>query len=139
MSLTPTLAQARERAGEAKDKIRQGIDPVEERKAARAAPEAARRGGLTYAEVTVKCLAAKLDAFKNPKHRQQWQSILHTYAMPELGKMLVNEISVQDVLRVLEPFWQTKTEKASRLRERIKTVLSWAAVAGPRTGDNPAR
>lgn len=32
-----TLAQARERAREAKDAIRRGIDPVEERKAARAA------------------------------------------------------------------------------------------------------
>lgn len=134
-----TLAQARERARETKDQIRRGIDPVEERKAARAKLEATRLRGLTFAEATDKALAAKLDAFKNPKHRQQWENTLRTYAMPELGKMLVDEITVQDVLRVLEPIWQTKTETASRLRGRIEAVLSWATVAGHRTGDNPAR
>ena len=33
----------------------------------------------------------------------------------------------------------TRTETASRLRGRIEAVLSWATVAGHRTGDNPAR
>lgn len=134
-----TLAQARERARETKDQIRRGVDPVEERKAARAALAAARRRGLTFADAADKCLAAKLDAFKNAKHRQQWENTLQTYAMPELGPLLVDEITVQDVLRVLEPIWQTKTETATRLRGRIETVLSWATVAGHRTGDNPAR
>jgi len=134
-----TLAQVRERAREAKDQIRRGIDPVEERKAAQAALVSARRRGLTFAEATDKCLAAKLDAFKNFKHRQQWQNTLQTYAMPELGQMPVDEIAVQDVLRVLEPIWHSKTETASRLRGRIETVLSWATVAGHRIGDNPAR
>lgn len=134
-----TLAQARERARETKDKIRRGVDPVEERKAARAALAATRRRGLTFAEATDRCLAAKLDAFKNAKHRQQWENTLQTYAMPELGKMLVDDITVQDVLRVLKPIWQSKTETAKRLRGRIEAVLSWATVAGHRSGDNPAR
>lgn len=134
-----TLAQARERAREAKDQIRRGVDPVEARKSAQAALMAAHSRGMTFAEATDKYLAAKLDAFKNAKHRQQWQNTLKTYAMPELGKMLVEDIAVQDVLRVLDPIWQTKTETASRLRGRIEAVLSWATVAGHRTGDNPAR
>ncbi|TCS66658.1 integrase [Primorskyibacter sedentarius] len=134
-----TLAQAREKAREAREKISQGIDPVEERKAAKAALAAAQSRGLTFADATDKYLAAKLDAFKNAKHRQQWQNTLATYAKPELGKMLVQDITVQDVLRVLEPIWREKTETASRVRGRIEAVLSWATVAGHRTGDNPAR
>lgn len=142
-----TLAQARERAREAKDKIRSGIDPVEERKAVRAALVAARRRGLTFAEATDRYLAAKLDAFKNAKHRDQWRNTLQTYAMPELGPMMVEAITVQDILRVLsqsvsksgDTLWQAKTETASRLRGRIEAVLSWATVAGHRSGDNPAR
>lgn len=134
-----TLAMARDRAREAKDKIRNGIDPVEERKAAKAALTAAQRRGLPFADAVNRYLAAKLDAFKNAKHRQQWRNTLETYANPELGAMLVQEITVQDVLRVLEPIWQSKTETASRLRGRIEAVLSWATVAGHRTGDNPAR
>lgn len=134
-----TLAQARDRAREARDAIRRGVDPVEERKAAKAALVAAQRRGLTFADAVEKYLAAKLDAFQNAKHRWQWRTTLETLANPELGTMLVSDIQVQDVLRVLNPLWTDKTETASRLRGRIEAVLSWATVAGHRTGDNPAR
>jgi len=134
-----TLAQARDKAREMRLKIEKGTDPIEERKAAQAALETAQRRGLTFAEAVGKALANKLNAFKNPKHRQQWENTLAIYATPELGKMLVEDISTQDVLRVLQPIWTTKTETASRLRSRIEAVLSWATVAGHRTGDNPAR
>ncbi|KAE9625931.1 tyrosine-type recombinase/integrase [Parasedimentitalea maritima] len=134
-----TLSQAREKAREARDKISQGIDPIEERKAAKAALAAAQRHGLTFADAVDNYLAAKLDAFKNAKHRQQWQNTLETYAKPAFGKMLVQDIAVQDVFGVLQPIWTEKTETASRLRGRIEAVLSWATVAGHRTGDNPAR
>lgn len=132
------LADAVRLAREAKEKIRQGIDPVEEKKAARAALAAQQARGLTFSDAVDRYLAAKLDAFKNAKHRQQWENTLKTYALPELGPMLVSEITVQDVLRVLELLWREKTETASRLRGRIEAVLSWATVAGHRSGDNPA-
>ncbi|KJS45373.1 MAG: integrase [Roseovarius sp. BRH_c41] len=134
-----TLSQARDKAREARDKIERGVDPVEERRAAKAALVAAQRRGLTFADAVDKALTAKLDAFKNAKHRQQWENTLATYATPDLGKMLVQDITTQDVLRVLHPLWMDKTETASRLRGRIEAVLSWATVAGHRTGDNPAR
>jgi len=136
---TVTLSQARDKAREARTKIEAGIDPVEERKAATAQLIAAQRRGLTFADAVDKALAAKLDAFRNAKHRQQWENTLATYATPELGKMLVQDIDTQDVLRVLQPIWATKTETAKRLRGRIEAVLSWATVSGHRKGDNPAR
>ncbi|MDO6455466.1 integrase arm-type DNA-binding domain-containing protein [Celeribacter halophilus] len=134
-----TLSQARDRAREIRDMIWQGIDPVEHRKATRAALAAAQRRGLTFADAVGEYCEAKLDQFRNEKHQKQWRSTLENYAVPEIGKMLVDDIQVQDVLRVLEPIWTTKTETASRLRGRIEAVLSWATVAGHRTGDNPAR
>lgn len=142
-----TLAMARDRAREAKDQIRRGIDPVEERKAAKAALMAAQHRSLPFADAVKRYLAAKLEAFKNAKHRQQWRNTLDSYAVPDLGQMLVQDIGTQDVLRVLtQPIddaggtlWKDKTETASRLRGRIEAVLSWATVAGHRTGDNPAR
>jgi integrase len=134
-----TLSQARDKAREARAKIENGIDPVEERKAIKAALAASQRRGLTFAKAVERCLEAKLDAFRNAKHRQQWENTLATYATPDLGNMLVQDITTQDVLRVLQPIWMDKTETASRLRGRIETVLSWATVAGHRTGDNPAR
>ena len=136
---TVTLAQAREKAREARDKVERGIDPVEDRKAARAALAAAQKRGMTFATAVEACLASKLDEFRNEKHRYQWRQTLAQYAIPELGDMLVSDIGLADVLRVLEPIWSSKTETASRLRGRIEAVLSWATVAGHRTGDNPAR
>lgn len=133
------LAAARDKAREAKDKIRQGIDPVEERKAARASLIAARNRGLSFADAVDRYLASRLEEFRNDKHKAQWRSSLDSYAKPQIGDMLVQDITVQDVLLTLQPIWASKTETASRLRGRIEAVLSWATVAGHRTGDNPAR
>lgn len=134
-----SLAAARDRAREARDMIRNGIDPVEDRKAKRAQLIASQKRGLLFADAVDRFLAVKLDEFKNPKHRAQWESTLRTYANPAIGQMLVADIAVADVQRALEPIWTSKTETASRLRGRIESVLAWATVAGHRTGDNPAR
>ncbi|AUQ57408.1 putative phage integrase, catalytic core [Phaeobacter inhibens] len=133
------LGTARDRARELKGKVREGIDPIAERKTKQSALIAEQRRGLTFEAAVQKFLSAKLDDFSNPKHRQQWQNTLKTYAEPELGTMLVQDITVQDVLRALNPIWHTKTETASRVRGRIEAVLSWATVSGHREGDNPAR
>ncbi|MCF7700930.1 tyrosine-type recombinase/integrase [Loktanella sp. M215] len=126
-----TLAEARDKATDNKRLARAGGDPLAEKRAA--------RGTLTFAEAVERYLEGKLAEFRNDKHRKQWRATLNTYAAPKIGKMQVEAIEVRDVLRVLEPIWTTKTETASRLRGRIEAVLSWATVAGHRTGDNPAR
>lgn len=126
-----SLAMARKMALENRGKAMLGGDPLAERRQAAAV--------LTFDAAVETYLAVKLDEFRNEKHRKQWRSTLTTYASPVLGPKRVSEISVQDVLRVLEPIWQTKTETAKRLRGRIENLLSWAAVAGHRKGENPAR
>lgn len=134
-----TLAVARDKARAAREAIRTGTDPVEQRKAARAALVAARNRGVLFKDAVNSFLTSKLTEFKNPKHRDQWRATLDTYAAPVIGDMTVGAIGVADVLRVLEPIWTTKTETASRLRGRIEAVLAWATVAGHRNGENPAR
>ena len=134
-----TLAGARERAREARDMIRQGVDPVEHRKTTMAALIASQKRGLTFSMAMERFLVGKLAEFENPKHRKQWRATLDKYAVPKVGKMLVADIEVSDIQRILEPIWLTKNETASRLRGRVEAVLAWAAVAGHRTGDNPAR
>jgi integrase len=59
--------------------------------------------------------------------------------LPDLGKMAVQDIGLQDVLRVLTPLWDDKTVTAVKVRERLEKVLAYATVQGYRTGDNPAR
>lgn len=134
-----TLAEARERARKARAQIWEGIDPVEHRKATKAALVASQKRGLKFKDAVDRFLDNKLAEFRNEKHRKQWRSTLDRYAAPAIGEMLVSDIQVSDVQRALEPIWMTKTETASRLRGRIEAVLIWATVAGHRTGDNPAR
>lgn len=81
----------------------------------------------------------KLAELSNEKHKQQWRNTLDSYAIPEIGNSLVADITMQDVLKILEPIWLEKTETAKRLRGRIEDILNWATVHGYRSGENPAR
>lgn len=134
-----TLAQARERARVMKDKIRQGIDPVEEKRAARIALLASQAKQLSFEDAARECHMVKAPEFRNAKHKAQWINTLETYAFPTIGRMPVSEIELPHVLQVLKPIWHTKTETASRIRQRIESVLTWATVSGFRSGENPAR
>lgn len=134
-----SLAQARERAREVRDQVWHGEDPVEARKARHAAIALERARKITFADAVEQYLDAHLDAFRNEKHKYQWRQSLTAYALPVLGAVPVADIEVGDVLRVLEPIWQDKTETAARLRGRIENVLAFSTVKGFRTGDNPAR
>jgi len=42
------------------------------------------------------------------------------------------------VLAILKPIWTTKTETATRVRQRIERVMDWCAAMGHRSGANPA-
>jgi integrase len=130
---------ARDKAREIKAKLEAGIDPIAERKAARAALIAAQRRSMTFAEAWEKFAAQKVKEFSTDKYREQWRRTVELYALPDLGPMRVQDIGLQDVLRVLTPLWDEKNVTAVKVRERVEKVLAWATVHGYRTGDNPAR
>lgn len=133
------LKLARENARATREKIKNGIDPVEERKALRAQLKSTQASRLIFDEAAKQFLAQKQVEFKNKKHAAQWASTLKTYASPIIGKLPVSEIDINHLTRILEPIWLEKTETAKRLRGRIESVLSWATVSGYRRGENPAR
>lgn len=130
---------ARDKARQAREMLEAGIDPIAEKKATQAALIAAARRGMTFAEAWEKFAAQKIKEFSTEKYRKQWQRTVELYALPDLGKMAVQEIGLQDVLRVLTPLWDEKNVTAVKVRERVEKVLAWATVQGFRTGDNPAR
>jgi integrase len=131
-----SLAEARERAREVRNKVWQGIDPLAERAALRRTQAQAIP---TFDQCARRFMENKRHEFRNVKHVAQWESTLTQYASPVIGRLPVNEVELPHIVRVLEPIWLTKTETASRLRGRIESVLAWATVAGFRSGDNPAR
>ncbi|HEY1244597.1 MAG TPA: integrase arm-type DNA-binding domain-containing protein [Hyphomicrobiaceae bacterium] len=133
------LAAARQAAQDARSVLAGGQDPIEARKASRAAQRSAEAQAVTFEEAAEAYIAANEAAWRNPKHRAQWRATLKAYAFPVLGKLAVGAIDTGLVLKVLEPIWQKKPETASRVRGRIETVLAAATARGQRTGPNPAQ
>jgi Arm DNA-binding domain len=135
-----TLAMARDKAREARELIRRGVDPIERQREAQSALRAAVASALTFKETAKAYMVAHETGWKNLKHAQQWRNTLETYAYPVMGDLLVRDVQKEHVLAVLRPIWTEKNETASRLRGRIELVLSYAMQAGYRPeGLNPAR
>ncbi len=133
------LAEARAKAAELRELLRQGVDPLQRKRSERSAEIAAAVKRLTFEEAAAAYIERNRAGWKNAKHAQQWQNTLTTYAFPVLGKLDVGHIETAHVLRVIEPLWTTKTETASRVRGRIESVLDWCKVNRLRDGENPAR
>jgi integrase len=115
-----------------------GIDPLVERRKRRQELLAERAKVITFKQVAEAYLDLHLDSFKNAKHRYQWRATLASYVYPKIGHMTVGDIGPADVLRCIEPIWNTKRETASRVRQRIERILDYAATRQYRSGDNPA-
>ena len=77
--------------------------------------------------------------WKSPKQAEAWKRTIRRYALPVIGKLDVAEISRQDILRIIQPIWETKTETASRVRGRLETIFDWCIREGYREKENPAR
>lgn len=133
------LKDAHARAQTERDKIKAGIDPVLERKAAESALRAAQASEITFTDAAKQFINSRAQGWKNAKHGDQWRNTIAEYAEPILGTTLVRHITREHVLQVLEPIWTTKTETASRVRGRIENILDWARVKGYRSGENPAQ
>lgn len=134
-----TLAEAKEAARAARAKIAQGIDPIEDGQAARSRLIADLASAITFSQAAKQYIDTHEGGWRNAKHTQQWRNTIQTYANPIIGRMLVRDVGLPQVLAVLEPIWRTKTETATRLRGRIESVLDWAAARGYRSESNPAR
>lgn len=134
-----TLQQARDKARTAREQIRQGVDPVLERRKARDTLIAAQANALTFEQAARRCHKAKVPEFRNAKHGDDWINSLERHAFPVIGKVSVADIQLSHVMAILEPIWTTKTETATRVRQRTEAVLTWAKVGGYRSGENPAR
>lgn len=134
-----TLAMAREKARDARELIRKGVDPIERQQAAISELRASMVAALTFKECAEAYIKAHAAGWKNDKHRQQWHNTLAQHAYPVMGQLLVRDVKLPQVMAVLEPLWTTTNETAVRLRGRIELVLDWAAARGLRDGQNPAR
>jgi integrase len=124
-----------------------GIDPLTARQSERASVLAANAKRLFFAEAAERWYEAMRPGWSNAKHVANVMDAFTRWAIPRIGKLDVGEIETEHVLRVLQQpvgdktLWTARTVTADRLRNNIKLVLDWSAVAGHRPKDlpNPAR
>jgi integrase len=133
------LAAARVAASEKRELRRAGVNPIKARNDALDASRLDAARSITFRDAAERYMAAHNAGWRNAKHADQWRSSLETYAYPVLGALPVQGVDVALVMKVLEPIWATKTETASRVRQRIESILDWASARGYRLGENPAR
>ncbi|MEW8287617.1 MAG: Arm DNA-binding domain-containing protein [Candidatus Thiodiazotropha endolucinida] len=117
------LAEAREKMADCRKLIRKGIDPRHQTKV-----NDDNENIPSFRECSESFIKDKRSEWKNVKHVEQWKSTLATYAYPIIGDLPVNQVDLEEILKILSPIWEVKTETASRLRGRIERVLSWAKV-----------
>jgi integrase len=137
------LAEARRLAGDAQRQLQAGLDPIAERKKAtierRQMEE--RSKAHTFRLAAEGCIEAQRPGWRNDKHAAQWASTLETHVYPTLGGMDVADITINDVVGILNPIWKKIPETASRVRQRIEKILDYAAAPSRRwrSPENPAR
>ena len=139
---TLSLADARLQRNEQKKLVKQGIDPIANRTTIEnqqiALEQIKQRESITFKICAKEYINAKQAEWKNSKSAQQWNSTLRDYAHPFIGHLPVSQIDQSLVLKCLKPIWESKTETATRLRQRIENILDYAKAKNYRNGDNPA-
>jgi integrase len=132
------LAEARDAAQQARKLVLAGKDPIEERSKQRAAIRVEVAKAKTFEEFAKEYVTTHKPGWRNPKHAQQWENTLKTYAYPVIGTTPIPDVTKDDVVKLLAPIWMAKKETAARLRGRIEKIMDAAKAKDLRTGDNPA-
>lgn len=133
------LKDARTEAKKHRTQIERGGDPIRNERARRDALRSNTQP-VTFGDCATAYIEAHSNSWRNEKHKGQWAATLHTYAKPLIG-MPVSAVTKADVLKCLEAggFWVAKTETATRVRQRIETVIDYAKARDLFIGENPAR
>ena len=125
------LADARERAREARRLVAEGVDPIAARRQAKEERAMALQRhaleGKTFEQCAREYITAHEHDWKNAKHSMQWSNTLSTYVFPKFGDMRMADIQKADILRAMAPIWKSKAETASRTLQRIRIIFNFAA------------
>lgn len=100
-----SLAEARGLADDLRKVVRQGVDPLEARNAAKLKAQVDAAKAIKFKDAVEECLAKKEGEFRSERHGKNWRRSVDAYAVPIIGDRNIADITTQDVLLVLnQPF-----------------------------------
>ncbi len=120
-----SLAEARERASEARRQLRDGVDPIAARQA-----EQRKSQRLSVEEAIAQCYAARQAELKNDGKAGRWLSPLSVHVIPKIGKLAIEEVDQHVLKATLEPIWHEKADTARKAMNRMNLTLKHAAALG---------
>jgi integrase len=138
LATIPSVAEARRRALSSLEKARSGVNPVEERKAAKT-----RTAGNTVAAAAARYLAS-CDRNLAPKTAREWRRIFQHDVLPRWGERPLAEITKGDVLVLLDEKAARRERKgtaegagvqANRTLTRLRTFFRWCVANDICTAD----
>lgn len=132
-----SLSEAKELAEKLRVELKDGLIPETPKE--KLDREIKRKEAETFGSYAIRVIEriAEVRAWKNAKHRSQWFNTVKTYALPVIGDKTVSSVTRQDILSVIRPIWYEKNETASRLRQRLEMIFSYAITDGL-ADSNPA-
>jgi len=120
-----SLAEAREKAAEARRLDRAAICPIEARKKAK---RVVRR--LTVKEAIESCFEARKAELKGDGEAGRWMSPLAIHVIPKIGSRPVEEVDQHALKELLEPIWHAKPEAAEKALNRFNLTLKHCIALG---------
>lgn len=141
-----SLTAARGAAYSARALLLQGIDPIDERDARRAAlrdAEAAKKAGakrdaLTLARAARAYHERVVEPIRTDKHSAQWIASLENNVPPAIWHKPITDVTAPDLLDAIAELQARIPETASRVRQRLEAIFDDVEFRGQCSG-NPAR
>jgi integrase len=147
-----SLASARERARRERERIADGIDPLQVKRADKEAKRQLEAKRHTFRETAVLAHRAFEPGWSSAHHSNEFINSLERYAFPIIGSLDIGAVGQDEVLRVLEQklpsrikgkdggvFWYEHPVTADRVRSRVERTIDYGTAHKWRSGDNPAR
>jgi integrase len=120
-----SIAEARNRAQMARKRLRDGIDPIQERQQQRKQLDR-----ITVAEAVQGCFEARQAELKGDGKAGRWLSPLNVHVLPKIGKQAVEDVDQHTLKAILGPIWHEKPDTARKAMNRINLTLKHAAALG---------
>ena len=137
-----SLKEARNKRSDAKKKIKEGNNPIEEKKKILRSLEVFQEEKEIRETTTFKMVAQEwFRRQSNPwseRHSKGVLSNLKMHVYPDLGEIPISHISKRDIISTLRKLEaEGKNETCYRIRQKIEAIFSYAEIEGHCTG-NPA-
>ena len=84
------------------------------------------RAAPTLPAVLEEVIASRQSGWRGSQTEADWRRGFNKYIFPRLGDVPVDQVTLDDVIAVVQPYWKGRGSTGYLLRQRFDAVLRWA-------------